>query len=76
MTRKFADVDIQLQVSFYDNGDDDLNDQAIEAAAEALSVISFNFIPQVVGIEVVGVVRDTKFPARPAAISLEQGETE
>jgi hypothetical protein len=56
---KYADVNIGLTVSFEDNGEDDLPSQALAAAEEALSITSFNFVPEVVLTDIVGKVRDT-----------------
>jgi hypothetical protein len=59
--KKYADIRIALTVSFDDNGDDALKDQAIEAAMDRLGVLSFHELDD---IEVVGEVRDTGLPAK------------
>ena len=60
MAKKYADIRIDLTVEFDDEGEDDLNEQAIEVALDTLS-ISMNEID---GIEVIGEVRDTELPAQ------------
>lgn len=57
--KKYADIRISLTVSFDDNGDDALKDQAIEAAMDRLGVLSTHELDD---IEVVGEVRDTELP--------------
>lgn len=57
--KKFADIRIALTVSFEDNGDDALKDQAIEAAIDRLGVLSIHELDD---IEVVGEVRHTELP--------------
>jgi hypothetical protein len=59
--KKYADIRIALTVSFDDNGDDALKDQAIEAAMDRLGVLSIHELDDV---EVVGEVRDTELPAQ------------
>lgn len=60
---KYADIRIALTVSFDDNGDDALKDQAIEAAMDRLGVLSVHELDD---IEVVGDVRDTELPRQKA----------
>ncbi|SBW15800.1 hypothetical protein BR10RB9215_C20466 [Brucella sp. 10RB9215] len=60
MAKKHADVCIHLTVEFDGDGLDDLQDLAIEAACDALSIAAYD----VDGIEVVGAIRDTEFPSQ------------
>jgi hypothetical protein len=60
--KKYADIKIELTVAFDDNGEDDLMDQAIEAADDALGCI-LQLKEEVMAVEVVGEVRDTENPA-------------
>ncbi|WP_266032473.1 hypothetical protein [Brucella intermedia] len=60
MAKKYADIRIDLTVEFQDEGFDDLKDQAIEAAIDKLLISKHD----VVGIEVIGEVRDTELPAQ------------
>jgi len=58
MMTKHADIRIELTVKFEDDGENDLKDQAINAACEFLGIA-----PDAVdGIDVVGNVRDTQEP--------------
>lgn len=53
---KFADVLIEMTVSFEDDGETDLKEQAIERAMEIAGSEH--------SMQVVGEVRDTEFPTR------------
>lgn len=55
--KKYADISVQFTVSFDDDGDTDLDTQAIEAASDAISLPIGE-----AEIEVVGPVRETEMP--------------
>lgn len=60
--KKYADIRIDLTVSFEDDGNTSLADQALEAALDKLGDV--NCFHDLDGIELVGDVRDSELPAQ------------
>ena len=61
MTKKYADIKIWITVSFEDDGENDLKDQALEEVAYTFTSGCYRDAT----IEVVGPVRDTELPEQP-----------
>jgi hypothetical protein len=59
--KKYADVRIDVTVEFEDDGDLELEAQAIQAALDRLGIFTHHHVDS---IEVVGQVRDTELPAQ------------
>lgn len=63
MTTKFADIRVSFTVSFADDGDLELEAQAMEAAWELPRLN-----PHTMDLEIVGPVRDTEMPSQDRAV--------
>lgn len=55
--KKYADIRVDLTVAFEDDGENSLQDQALDAARDIVNDDDADF-------EIVGAVRDTEWPAQ------------